>query len=91
MRRKRARNRTADVAVRYTAHGWYIMVGRIAICTHNAPLHLHAHFDRAHPEHQPKIPLDPLLSYEEVLQRVRARCAILGRAPTVEELREVLS
>ena len=79
------------VAVRRTKYGWYIMVGEMAVCSYHGPVHLHRHFESRHPDHLPKVPVNPGLDDAHVLARVRRLCDAMDREPTFEELREALA
>lgn len=69
---------------------WYITVGRLAVCNHHAPPHIHAHHDRRHPGHKASVPVNPGLTQAEILERVGRLCKELAREPGLEELREAL-
>lgn len=88
---KGIRHGPTEVRIRRTAKGWYIIVGTIAICSFNAPPHLHQHADREHPDHHPKVPLDAHLTYAEAMRRVGVLCERLDRAPSLEALRRALA
>lgn len=91
MTRRKRQLGVTSLFVRRTDHGLYIMVGNTAICSHHAPLHIHAHWNRKHPSHLPKIPVDPRLTYREIVRRIRVLCDSMDREPTLEGLAEALS
>lgn len=73
---------------------WYIVVTPpyAAICACHGPPHLHRHPYRRHPDHLPRIPLDPTLGFDDVMLRLEELCTKLAtRGPEFEELLEAMA
>jgi hypothetical protein len=88
---KKAKRGPTRLFTERTERGWYIIIGKMAVCSYHGSPHIHRHASRTHPAHRPRIPVDPKLTFAEALDRIGKLCEALDREPGLDELLEALA